>query len=277
MPLFLFAGMMGLGAALAWVFFWKKPATAVSGAIAQPPPLPAASRPRDPVSAVAALQLAHAYIVEVQDNIKALPGNPAMAAHLLNELSLASKQLALAEAADATAPLNDDEHDTFSLADLKARALFFEAVCRSEADAKRAIRILHQAIALAPMLAPAHYWIGSLEAGLFHKPQAIAAFERAVALDPDNLDYKKDLGRAHNISASQIAFERAASGARLGVLTLKLTAVCFAGALVIVIAIHLADPATRIATIFVLFGVSAVIMGFIDTVKVMWADVTGRR
>jgi hypothetical protein len=39
----------------------------------------------------------------VQDNLKALDGNAAMAAHLLNELSLASKQLALAEAADATA------------------------------------------------------------------------------------------------------------------------------------------------------------------------------
>ncbi len=276
MPVFLFAVVIGLGATLAWVLLGQKPIARVFGGIAQPPPIPAAAQPRDPVSAIAALQLAHAYIREVQDNAKSLPGNAAMAAHLLNELSLASKQLAVAEAADATATLSDDEHGTFSLADLKARALFFEAVCRSEADAKRAIRILHQAIALDPLLAPAHYWIGSLEAGLFHKPQAIAAFERAIALDPANLDYKMELGRAHNISMSQIAFERAVSGTRFGVRAVKILGACFAAVIVLIIAVHLADPATRLATIVILVIGSGCIMGFIDTIKVMWANVSGQ-
>jgi tetratricopeptide (TPR) repeat protein len=149
-------------------------------------------------------------------------------------------------------------------------------VCRAETDTKRAIRILHQAVALDPMLAPAHYWIGLLEAGLFHKPQAIVAFERAVALDPNNLDYKKDLGRAHNISTSQIAFERAASGTRFGLRVAKLTGAGFALLLVITIVMHLADPATRLATIFTLVVGSGFIVLFIDTVKVMWANVTGR-
>ncbi len=244
--------------------------------IVQPPPMPKAPPPRDAVSAVAALQLAHAYLREVQDNLKALDGNAAMAAHLLNDLSLASKQLAVAEGADATAILTDDEHGTFGLADLKARALFCEAVCRSGTDPKRAIRILHQSVALEPMLAPAHYWIGSLEADLFHKAQAIAAFERAIAIDPDNLDYKMELGRAHNISMSQVAFERAASGTRFGVRVAKLTGAGFALLLVITIIMHLANPATRLATIFALVVGSSFIVLFIDTVKVMWANVTGR-
>ncbi len=73
-----------------------------------------------------------------------------------------------------------------------------------------------------------------------------------------------------------MAFERAASGTRFGVRVAKLTGAGFALLLGITIISHLADPATRLATIFALVAGSGFIVLFIDTVKVMWANVTGQ-
>ena len=239
----------------------------------------AAPSPRDPITALAALELAQAFMSGVADGISAVQGNPALAAQSLNELSLASRQLNLAECADPSAALTievDGDSVTFTLTELKARALFLEGICRSEADPNRAIRILTQAVELEPMMARAHYSIGLLEATLYHKERAIAALERAVALEPKNLDFRKDLHRVRNISASEIVFEHAASGTRKTIRGVKIAGACVLGIMALSLIANLADPATRgpflIGIFVILFAYGMVV----SMIKSIWATLTGR-
>ena len=69
---------------------------------------PSSSRdpPRDSVTAVRALELAHAYMRDVADDLSKIVGDPAKSAAALNDLSLASKELGTAERADATVTLS---------------------------------------------------------------------------------------------------------------------------------------------------------------------------
>lgn len=249
-----------------------KPATpAVAAAVT--------SEPRDPVAALAALELAQAFMSGVADRISAAEGNPAQAAQFLNELSLASRQLDLAGRADPGAVLTIEDDGatlTFNLTELKARALFLEGVCRSEADPNRAIRILTQAAELEPMMVRAHYSIGLLEAQLYRKARAIAALERAVALEPKNLDFRKDLQRVRNISVGEIAFEQAAAGTRKTIRGVKIAGTCLAGILVISLIANLADPVTRGPFLIGIFVILFTWGMVVNMVKSVWANLTGR-
>jgi hypothetical protein len=173
---------------------------------------------RDTVAAQTAMQIAHAYMREVHDDIFDALKNPALANQFLNTIALASKQLVIAEQYDPDATITIENKDssplTLDLRELKAHALFYEGIARSGEDPKTGVRVIEQACAIAPEAANFYFWAGLIHATLFNKPQAIAAFERAVAIDPSNIDYRKELDRAHNISGAQVAFDRAASVTR---------------------------------------------------------------
>ncbi len=236
--------------------------------------------PRDPITALAALELACAYMRDVQEGLGDIAGDLARQAQSLNDLSLASKQLGVAERADPTTTLTVEDDDgvrhELSLANLKAKALFLEGVCRAGTDPKRAIRILGQAVALEPTAAEAHYWIGLINAIHLRKGQAVAALKTAVALDPKNLAYRKELGRAENISGAQIAFDRAASGARTTTRAFKWAGLGIVGILLVAFIANVADPETRGPAILGLFAVLAMISMLVGMVKTIWNSVTGQ-
>ena len=178
----------------------------------------AALVPRDPETALAALELANAYLTEAQERVDRITSHPTAATEMLNSLSLASKQLAEAERADpsATLPLDLDtgRSQTFTLSELKAHALYLEAIARSLEKPHQAVAILTQAAALDPENDRIPYAEGLLRSDLMQKRAAIAAFERALALAPRNLEYRKELVRAQSISGAEIAYDRAAKGVR---------------------------------------------------------------
>lgn len=224
---------------------------------------PIADRPRDTETAVDAMQLALAYTAEFEDNLGETLTDPAYAAKVLNTLSLISRQIEIAERADPSATVtieNDGEHFILPLSALKARAIYFEATCRMAADPKRAIRLFEQVLELTPDAANAYFWIGTLHADMLNKGAAVAAFEQAVALDPRNMEYRKELVRAQSISGAQIAYDRAASGVRTTVSIAKWLWIGFwvVAAVSFVAAILRGDPGPAIAifAIVMMFGLA---------------------
>lgn len=227
-------------------------------------------RPRDTETAVDAMQLALAYSAEFQDNIGDTLTDPPYAAKVLNTLSLISRQLEIAEHADPSATVTievDGEHFILPLSALKARAIYFEAMCRMAENPKRSIKLFEQVLELTPDAANAHFWIGTLNADMFNKSAAVAAFEKAVALDPRNMDYRKELVRAQSISGSQIAYDRAATGVRTTVSVAKwmwygfwlIAIISFIGA----IARGDYTPLIVLAIIFVAYGVLKQCLGIV--------------
>ncbi|MEM8971716.1 MAG: hypothetical protein AAGD43_06630 [Pseudomonadota bacterium] len=162
--------------------------------------------PRDTPGAIAALELANAYIEEVREtNRPAFDDKPGRRAQL-NTLSLAAKQLELAESLDPDAELiiaNDDKELVFTIGALKAKALILEARTYDDHDTKRALPPLRQAVAVDPTNATAHYLLGMIEAANMNRTRAIASFESALSLEPDNLEFRKELNRAQSISATE--------------------------------------------------------------------------
>jgi tetratricopeptide (TPR) repeat protein len=182
-----------------------------------PPPIPTQSPPpsvvRDTPGALAALELAYAYIEEIRDaNAPALDDEDTRKRHL-NTLALAAKQLDAAQKLDPDAILEgQDENDIpyrYSVNELKADALLLEGITHQTYDTKRAIPALRRAITLNPNSAAAFYVLGLTHAANRNKAEAVAAFQRAVVLDPKNLSYRKELDRAQNLSGAEIAAYKA--------------------------------------------------------------------
>jgi len=88
---------------------------------------------------------------------------------------------------------------------LKAEALLLEGVTHQTYDTKRAIPALRRATIMDPNNARAFYVLGLTHAANMNKAEAVAAFEHAVALNPKNLSYRKELNRAQSLSAGEIA------------------------------------------------------------------------
>ena len=246
-----------------------KIATEASAPPAIPPPLPTMlpasvtdDPPRDTETAVDAMQLAHAYMSEFHDDIGNTLTDPAFAAQTLNTLSLISRQIDIAERADPSATLTVEGKDgtpiTFSLTMMKGAALYYEATCRMADSPKRAVQLFEQCLELTPDAANAYFWIGTLHADMFNKARAIEAFEKALALEPGNLEYRKALVRAQNISGTQVAFDRAVTGTRK---TINFTRWVWTGIVVFTLisfvsALIRQDTATAVAIffIFIVFG-----------------------
>jgi tetratricopeptide (TPR) repeat protein len=185
----------------------EAPAKSMSAAAAAPPAV------RDTPGAIAALELAYAYIEEVRE--AETPGleDHDLRKHHLNTLALASKQLDAAETIDPDAILEgQDEKEIpyrYSINELKSEALLLEGLTHQTYDVKRAIPALRKATTLNPNSARAFYVLGLTHAANMNKGEAVAAFERAVALDPKNLAYRKELNRAQSLSAGTIAAYKA--------------------------------------------------------------------
>ena len=164
------------------------------------------------------MQLALAYMAEFQGELGNALTDPAYAAKSLNTLSLISRQLDIAERADASATITvedkDGEHVLMTITAMKANAIFTEAMCRMADNPKRSIKLLEHSLELAPDGANAYFCLGMLHADMLNKGAAVAAFEKAVALDPRNMDYRKELLRAESISGGQVAYDRASRGVR---------------------------------------------------------------
>ena len=97
-----------------------------------------------------------------------------------------------------------------------------------------------------------------LHTDMFNKAAAIAAFEKALALEPRNLDYRKELLRAQTISGAQVAYDRAVTGTKT---TINAARWIWTGFIVIALisfvsAIIRGDPGPAIAIfgIFLIFG-----------------------
>jgi tetratricopeptide (TPR) repeat protein len=178
-------------------------------AAAEPPVPPVRpGKPRDTAGAIAALELARAYIVEVRDADVPQLDDGDTRRHHLNTLALASKKLAAAEQLDPDAVLEfEDDGDAYryTISQLKADALFPEGLTHQVYDLKRAVPALVAAIKANPNHDSAYYVLGLTHAANYNKSAAIAAFERAVALDPANLKYRMELDRAQNLSAAEVA------------------------------------------------------------------------
>ncbi|MGD9921943.1 MAG: DUF4189 domain-containing protein [Pseudorhodoplanes sp.] len=168
-----------------------------------PPPIPAEPTKVEPIkseTAARALRLAHSYLAEVDSPFDAL-ADLQLGKQQLQTATLAAKQIAIAEKNDPTARFQVDDID-LGISDLKAQALFLESICYMLEHRKKGLKILDQAIALRPDFPHYHYVAGVLWADTDRR-HALRSFERAVALDPENLDYLKDLDRFKNVSLGE--------------------------------------------------------------------------
>ena len=168
---------------------------------------------RDTPGAIAALELAHAYIEEVREADTPGLEDDDVRKHHLNTLALASRQLDAAQKLDPDAILEgqDDKEIPYrySINELKAEALLLEGITHQTYDLKRAIPALRKATTLNPNSARAFYVLGLTHAANMNKGEAVEAFERAVALEPKNLAYRKELNRAQSLSVGVIAAYKA--------------------------------------------------------------------
>ena len=181
-------------------------APAETAAVITPPPPPIE---RDTPGAIAAMELAWAYLEEVRQADTPAFDDTDLRKEQLNTLALATRQLELATKLDADAVLDRVDGGEFptraSLNELKAEALLLEGITHQTYDVKRALPALKKATALDPSNARAFYVLGLTQAANMNKAEAVAAFERAVALDPPNLKYRKELNRAQSLTMAEIA------------------------------------------------------------------------
>ena len=172
---------------------------------------------RDTPGALAAMELAMAYLAEVRAAERpAFDDKITRKAHL-NTLSLAVKQLECAAKLDPDAVLesttDDGEPLRVTLAQIKADALFLEGLTHHTYDVRRAIPALVKSTEIDPNEPTAFYALGIVHAANHNKKKAVAALARAVALDPSNLDYRKELNRVESMTAAEIAAYKATRGA----------------------------------------------------------------
>ena len=117
------------------------PAAEAAPSLEQPA---APEKPRDTAGAIAALELALAYIEEVREADTPGPDNKDTRKQHLNTLSLATKQLELAQKLDPDAILESQLSGVlpyrFSGNELKAEALVLEGMTHQVYDTRRAIR-----------------------------------------------------------------------------------------------------------------------------------------
>jgi tetratricopeptide (TPR) repeat protein len=177
------------------------------------PQAAAPSAARDTPAAIEALELAHAYVDEVREADTPALEDHELRNHHLDLLALASKQFDAAQKRDPNAVLEGQDKSgiayRFSIDELRADALLLEGITHHTYDLKRTIPALREATTLNPNRAYAFYVLGLTYAANMDKSGAVAALRRAVALNPQNLSYRKELNRAQSLSAREIATHKA--------------------------------------------------------------------
>ena len=172
-----------------------------------PAPVTVPERVRDTPAAIIALQLANAYIDEVRKTPTPQPDDKAGLREALSTLALATKQLAVAEQKDPDAIAEiecDGEKLPFNLADLQSEALLQEGAMLWRTSPGRAKKALELAMAITPDLARPYYFLGLIHSGEHNPQRAAAALQKAVDLEPTNIEYHKALDRARNISGGEV-------------------------------------------------------------------------
>jgi hypothetical protein len=203
------AAVLALALALA-AMAWRRrhPSSSARPQAAAPP-----SAARDTPAAIEALELAHAYVDEVREADTPALEDHELRNHHLDLLALASKQFDAAQKRDPNAVLEGQDKSgiayRFSIDELRADALLLEGITHHTYDLKRAIPALREATTLNPNRAYAFYVLGLTYAANMDKSGAVAALRRAVALNPQNLSYRKELNRAQSLSAREIATHKA--------------------------------------------------------------------
>jgi tetratricopeptide (TPR) repeat protein len=195
--------------AVGWLRYLSGRLTTLFAVIAHPAPLAA----RDTLGAIEALQLAYAYVEEVREADTPTLEEPEVRKHHLNRLALASTQLDAARRLDLDAILEGQDEKgivyRLSINELEAEALLIEGITLHTYDNKRAVRALHKATALNTNSSYTFYVLGAMHAANMNKGQAVAALQRAVALKPQDLSYRKELDRVQGLSVGEIAAYKA--------------------------------------------------------------------
>jgi tetratricopeptide (TPR) repeat protein len=146
---------------------------------------------------VDALRLAHAYLVEVDDGIAKDIDEPSALANHRSTLALAARQLDIAARADPGTALEiaceGGPPTIIPQAVLRAALLTAEARTYALENVTKANALLTQATLLDPEHGPAHALLGHLYFYRRDKTRAIAAFERALALSPDDISLINDV------------------------------------------------------------------------------------
>lgn len=169
-----------------------------------------------------ALATANSFLQEAGTDVDRYRGDeekfPALRNTFLNTIALASNKIIEAEKLDPNATYTQKVGDatvTLSIPQYKAMALEMEGTVYFFAgEDKKAIATYDKAIAIFPDFAKAWYGKGRAHIVLKNKAEAIAALEKAIEVDPEDIDYHKALERAKAISGSEIAFDRTASAVR---------------------------------------------------------------
>ena len=215
-----------------------------------PPPLPSFDTgtysptpidARNPQAARHALELAYSYVLEVEPMIGRVFDDPALKRSILNTISLASKQLYLAQDMDPTISYLDPKGEAgeIRIDGVKSIALLYEGIARGAENPKHAIPIIEKAISLNPNNPGFYYWLGSFHSVLRNKNPAVEAFEKAVALDPNNVDLRKELDRAVNMAWSEIAISKTFRAGRSTIRNVKFAASLAVLAVIVCIVIGL--------------------------------------
>jgi len=164
---------------------------------------------RDTTGAIAALELAQAYLEEVRD--AEVPGyaEATLRKLHLNTLALATGQLERGKDLDPDAFLegNDAQGNPRRLGfnELKAEALLLEGLTHQANDVRRAIVALAASTVLRPDNPHAFFALGLSRAAIGQKTGAVEALRQAVAINPKSIIYRKELNRAENLTAVEVA------------------------------------------------------------------------
>ena len=133
----------------------------------------------------------------------------------LDLLARASRELEVARKLDPDAVLEGRYEEgiayRYGIDELKAEALLLEGITLHAYDIKRAIAPLRESTTLNANRPYAFYVLGLTYLANMSKTRAVAALQRAVALNPENLSYRNGLDRARGLSTREIAAHKAAS------------------------------------------------------------------
>ena len=148
---------------------------------------------------VRCLELAETYLSEVDLNIKNLheTGDQGQASEYLRNVDLAWRQIGLAEEENPDATFNDIGIDGF-----KAWALLNRGIVKNIGLGKRVEALQDLEASLEHKeLSTARWGIGLINADMGQKDAAIYNLQKAVELEPDSVQYRRDLDEIEQTSA----------------------------------------------------------------------------
>jgi tetratricopeptide (TPR) repeat protein len=170
---------------------------------------------RDARDAIDALERAHSCVEEVREADTPGPEDHKVRRYHLDLLARASRELEVAQKLDPDAVLEGQHEEgiarRYSINELKAEALLLEGITLHAYDIKRAIAPLRESTALNANRPYGFYVLGLTYVANMNRARAVAALQRAVALDPENLLYRSGLDRARSLSTREVAAHKAAS------------------------------------------------------------------